>query len=204
MIGDNDFIIDALNFVARARDVGIRFLRASREGALEIARSGLLDVVLIDLSLKGGDAVALSIALRAATPTLRTVALGSDEEAGGVDPSARVQFDGFLSKSASLEELADAILGVKRSPGASTPRLTDEASLITIDGYDEAAFARVAGAQLTFREHEILAFLVQGAGSEEIARELDITRNTLRTHIQNVMTKLQVHSRLQAVMFARA
>lgn len=200
VLGDHHFIVDALNFVFRSRQVGIRFLIADPVDALTTARSDHPDVILIDLASKTLDPVALSTSLRDADPAVRTVALASDEEgkAAGLPDTAR--FDGVLSKAASLDELADAILGVERIPDPREVHQDDPALLR--DGYDEAAFARMVGAQLTFREHEVLAFLVQGASSREIAKELDITLNTLRTHIQNVMTKLQVHSRLQAVMFA--
>jgi DNA-binding NarL/FixJ family response regulator len=57
-------------------------------------------------------------------------------------------------------------------------------------------------AQLTARELEVLALLVEGAGSGEIARTLDISWNTVRTHAQSILTKLQVHSRLEAAAVA--
>jgi DNA-binding NarL/FixJ family response regulator len=201
VIGYNDFIVDALNFVVRARGIGIRFHSTARQAALATAQSDRPDVVLIDVSLKGGGAVALSGALRQADPTLRTLALGSEEETKEVNQAAAERFDGFLSKSASLEELADSILGVERT-SEGIRELDQERWDALDDEYDEAAFARTAGAQLTFREHEVLVFLVRGASSDEIAKELDVTRNTLRTHIQNMMMKLQVHTRLQAVIFA--
>ena len=57
-------------------------------------------------------------------------------------------------------------------------------------------------AQLTAREREVLGLLVRGASGLEIAAELGISRNTVRTHVQSILTKLQVHSRLEAATFA--
>ena len=159
------------------------------------------DVVLIDLSLKGGGAVELSTEFRRQNPQLRTLALGSDEEIETAQRIAAATFDAFVPKSASLTDVVSAILGVERML-LPIQQPTDDAVLTLEEDYDEEAFARTAGAELTFREHEVLVLLVKGASSKEIAGELDISANTLRTHIQNAMTKLQVHTRLQAVMFA--
>jgi DNA-binding NarL/FixJ family response regulator len=63
-------------------------------------------------------------------------------------------------------------------------------------------YARLLARHLTLREHQVLGMLVEGLSSVEIAEDLKIKSATVRTHIQNIMMKLQVHSRLQAVMFA--
>jgi DNA-binding NarL/FixJ family response regulator len=57
--------------------------------------------------------------------------------------------------------------------------------------------------QLTPQEWNVLQHLGEGAGGPEIARQLSVSQNTVRTHVQNILTKLQVHSRLEAVAFAR-
>lgn len=201
VIGDSEFVVDALNFVVFERDIAIHFLQSARRDVLATAHAEHPDVVLIDLSLKGGGAVELSTEFRRENPQLRTLALGSDEEIATVQQIAATTFDAFVSKSVSLTDLAAAILGVERMLPPIQEAIGDAGPTLEED-YDEEAFARRAGAELTFREHEVLVLLVKGASSKEIARELAISKNTLRTHIQNTMTKLHVHTRLQAVMFA--
>ena len=107
-------------------------------------------------------------------------------------------FRGYVAKDAPLRSVVKAIrsglegrvavIPPSRSAGAPPP---DRSSPVTL-----------MASGLTAREREVLALIVDGSGSVEIAERLGITTNTVRTHVQGILTKLQVHSRLEAAAFA--
>ena len=108
----------------------------------------------------------------------------------------QIGFRGYLTKSAPVAQFVNSVHSVldgqfvmPHRPGPSSDAAQDRDTQLLI-------------AQLTARERQVLALLVRGASGSEIAAELGISRNTVRTHVQSIMTKLQVHSRLEAVTFA--
>jgi DNA-binding NarL/FixJ family response regulator len=135
--------------------------------------------------------------LRAA-PHLRLVAVSSSGKVADVPMLKRAGFRGFVKRDASLAEFAAVAVAVASGQLAfPVARASVRAGTRTPDEQ-----ALLLARHLTGREHQILVMLVAGASSTEIGEQLDIRGTTVRTHIQNIMVKLQVHTRLQAVMFA--
>jgi two-component system, NarL family, nitrate/nitrite response regulator NarL len=108
----------------------------------------------------------------------------------------QIGFRGYLTKSAPVAQFVNSVLAVLDGQLVVPHRLGPAGDA----AQDEDTELLVA--QLTARERQVLALLVRGASGAEIASELGISRNTVRTHVQSILTKLQVHSRLEAATFA--
>ena len=132
-------------------------------------------------------------------PDIRVVAVTALNDVDVMREAMRIGFSGFLTKNTSVVELVASLRSVNNGEVVVTGRMAQRTREGRIpDDEDAALLAR----QLTPRELEVLALLAEGASSESIARRLSVSANTVRTHIQNVLTKLQVHSRLEAAAFA--
>jgi DNA-binding NarL/FixJ family response regulator len=165
-----------------------------------ISEGGLEDVDVIVLEVGKTDlyACAEAEALLNEDPTLRLVAMTATSDDGTVVGLRGSGFRGLVRKDASLIELTSTVLAVARGE-LSFPSVARNRSL---ESKPTEVYARLLARHLTLREHQVLGMLVEGLSSAEIAEDLKIKSATVRTHIQNIMMKLQVHSRLQAVMFA--
>jgi two-component system nitrate/nitrite response regulator NarL len=104
-----------------------------------------------------------------------------------------------MTKNTPIQRLVEAVDSVLGGQVVVPQRLASEAAGARTP--DEEAVELLAK-QLTLREREVLVLLVEGASGQTIARRLGISPNTVRTHVQSILMKLQVHSRLQAATFA--
>ena len=195
---------EALKLVLEAEDdIEIVAQTDDPENAVVLTERHRPDVALIDaqLSLPRGEPVAAVLKQR--FPPCRVIVLAerSDDDDAlmeAVDAGA----DGFITKGRSMEELVEAMRRAWKGEvvipsdmlGGLLARLTRR------NKKQEEALEKVA--RLTPREREVLALLLEGADNEAIARELVISPETARTHVQNLMSKLGAHSRLEAVAFA--
>jgi DNA-binding NarL/FixJ family response regulator len=161
-----------------------------------------VDLGIIDLSLPDGEGTDLIEELREANPDFAalvlTASLDRMEHARAVEAGAA----GVLHKSADV----DAILDATRRVGEGETLLSDDEliSLLRLAGQnrEEKVEARASIEQITPREMEVLQMLAAGLSNKEIAAELHMSVDTERTHMMNILNKLGVHSRLQALVFA--
>ena len=161
-----------------------------------------VDLGIIDLSLPDGEGTDLIEELREANPDFAalvlTASLDRMEHARAVEAGAT----GVLHKSADV----DAILDATRRVGDGETLLSDDEliSLLRLAGQnrEEEVEARASIEQITPREMEVLQMLAEGLSNKEIAAELHMSVDTERTHMMNILNKLGVHSRLQALVFA--
>ncbi len=165
---------------------------SAREG-IELVRRTQPDMALIDYRLPDLDGIDLGKQILAASPETKVVMLTGSSEASTATAAFDAGFHGFVTKSGTFSDVISAFDevrsgGVMRQPAVHTRRRAVP---------DEGAMGLLA-AQLTARERDVLALLVEGASSKEMARRLSLRPNTVRTHVQNVLTKLQVHSRVEA------
>jgi two-component system, NarL family, nitrate/nitrite response regulator NarL len=155
------------------------------------------DLALIDLGLpdQGGLGVGRMILERC--PRAKVVALTALSDPRAVEEALRSGFHGYLTKDTPVGRFANALRSILDGQ-VVVPHRLGPASVRPSETSDGALLAE----QLTPRERHVLALLVQGAGSHAIASGLGISPNTVRTHVQTILTKLQVHSRLEAATFA--
>jgi two-component system, NarL family, nitrate/nitrite response regulator NarL len=172
--------------------------------ALDALREHQPDLVLIDVGLPDESGIAVGAKLIAERPETRVVALTALADPELVREALHVGFSGYLTKDTQADLFARAVQGVIDGQIVVPQRLGKDAlepvPVMALEP-EESAVGLLAR-QLTPRELEVLEMLAQGAGGGEIARRLGVSPNTVRTHVQGILSKLQVHSRLEAAAFA--
>jgi NarL family two-component system response regulator LiaR len=153
------------------------------------------DVVLMDLVMPGLDGASAARAIREDFPEIQVVALTSFMNEEFVTSALEAGAIGYLLKNVSAEELAEAI----RSAHAGRPTLSPEATHALIQSTRKSSHPRY---ELTERELEVLALMVGGLSNPEIAERLVVTRSTVKFHVSNILSKLGVSSRVEAVALA--
>lgn len=159
------------------------------------------DVALLDASLPpygGPECVPLIIE---AAPMCRVLLLADDDASAVLVDAFDAGASGLLTKSASVADLLEAIHEVGRGEVVVPRSLLAELIRRLVARRRDREEARTLLDRLTTREHEVLALLASGADNRAIATALFISPLTARTHVQNVLRKLRVHSRLEAAMF---
>ena len=166
--------------------------------ARRVMRGREADLGVIDLALPDGEGVELIEDLREVNPLFAalvlTASLDRTEHARAIEAGAA----GVLHKSADVDEIMDA---TRRLAGGETLISPVElAEMLHLAG--ESREARASIEQLTRRELQVLKALGEGLSNKEIAERLHMSVDTERTHMMNILNKLGVHSRLQALLFA--
>ena len=160
--------------------------------AVQMTRKLRPDVVVMDISMPMLNGLEATRQILKEMPATRVLILSSYSDDEYVHQMTQAGAAGYLLKTAPPEELtraiADVAAGRRVIPPAIAARLAD----------------RVAGSELTPRELEVLAAVARGEGNREIARRLAITEGTVKGHVSNVLDKLGVRSRTQAVTAALA
>jgi DNA-binding NarL/FixJ family response regulator len=173
-------------------------------GSLAEARTmvGGVHVALVDLHLPDGDGVDLIRDLRTGSPNGAVLVLTASEDPGEVARAVEAGAAGILHKSAGLEEITGAMRRLSAGELLMSPREAMEMMRLASGQRERDRGARAALTSLTPREREVLQVLARGLGDREIAEQLGINWQTAQKHVANVLGKLGVDSRLQAVVFA--
>jgi two-component system NarL family response regulator len=156
-------------------------------------------VVVLDLMLADESGLDVLDRLRVDDPGVKVIILTGVRDVDAVVDAVRRRADAWLPKTTSVEELARVIRGVVRGEGWIPPDLLGEVlrRLAVPERPGRDTFA-----VLTDRERQVLQCLVDGLSRAEIASRLYVSTNTVRTHTQNVLSKIGRHSVLEAVSFA--
>ena len=158
-------------------------------------------VAVVESSLINLDGNQTAYLIAEQVPDCRVIVVTDSEDQDGLMEAVEAGADGFLTKSAPLSQLIETIRSVSRGETIIPPHLLGGLLRRLIGQRVMQDEARRRINHLTRREKQVLALLAEGASSEAIAEELVISPQTARTHIQNVLTKLGVHSRLEAAAF---
>jgi NarL family two-component system response regulator LiaR len=153
------------------------------------------DVVLMDLEMPVMDGVAATRAIRERFPTVQVLALTSFRDEELVQRALQAGAIGYLLKNVSADDLATAI----RAAQAGRPTLAPEATQALVHA---AVRPPVPGQDLTPREREVLALMVQGLSNTAIAARLVVSPSTAKAHVSSILAKLGVTSRTEAVALA--
>jgi two-component system nitrate/nitrite response regulator NarL len=181
-------------------DVGLSVIGIVSLGseALEVVDRSHPDIILMDTALRDQSGFAVGRAILERHPDAKIVAVTTLAERAVVEEALRIGFVGYLSKDTSIEQFVNAVRSVMDGHVVMPHRLSSNGRR---PAHQEGQVALLAS-QLTPREREVLALLVEGVSGEVAARKMGISSNTVRTHVQSILTKLQVHSRLEAATFA--
>ena len=169
---------------------------------VERATELMPDVVLMDVRMPRRSGIEAAAILKETLPHARILMLTiSDDEADLFD-AIKAGASGYLLKEISIEEVADAVRSVAAgqssiSPSMASKLLTEFAAMSKRD-----AAERLPAPKLTDREMQVLRLVAQGLGNRDIAKKLFISENTVKNHIRNILEKLHLHSRMEAVVYA--
>lgn len=182
---------------------GIEVVGEASDGdqGAEVAAQTAPDVVLLDIRMPRCTGIEACSAIKLAVPSAKIVMLTvSDEEADLYD-AVKAGASGYLLKDSSVEEVAQAVRVVADGQSLISPsmavKLIDEFKQMSRPDRDHGG-----GFKLTDRELEVLRLVARGLNNREIAKELFISENTVKNHVRNILEKLQLHSRMEAVMYA--
>lgn len=159
------------------------------------------DVAVLHADLPGCNGISATRALREAVPACKVLSVGDEEDVGLLVEFLRAGANGYLTKHMSLDDLIEGVRAIRRGETPIPPGMVSGVleQLMERSSNRDDALRQVR--RLTSRERQVLALLVAGGNNQSVADELFISRQTVRTHIQNVIVKLRVHSRLEAAMF---
>lgn len=201
VVDDHMVFADALQaHLAEADDISTVTVAYGVHEAVKRAGQSPVDVAVIDYMLGDGDGAGLTRALLQVAPATRVIVLSALDSPEAVVDALIAGIHGWLPKHIATRHLLRAIRGVRRGElwvdrtilGTAMPLLLDRLLRPPADPLDV----------LTDREREVLDLMAQGLNRTQIAAQLRVSGNTVRTHTQKVITKLGVHSSLEAVTLA--
>lgn len=184
------------------------FAVVGQAGSLEEARrflngsGGEADVAVCDLALPDGDGFDLIEELAANGGKVITLVLSASLEPARFARAVEAGAAGVLHKAAAIGDIVEAVKRLRAGEALLSPDEVIEMLRMVSRQRQEQLEAQRAIDRLTRREREVLQALAEGLDSKEIAEKLHITVETERTHMVNILNKLGVHSRLQALVFA--
>ena len=161
------------------------------------------DVIVLDGDLPGGATNRLCEELSERDEDTRVVTLSSSAEPARIVAAIQAGAAAWVRKDESLDHLLQVIRGVARGETWLPPSETGNVVLWLLEQQDRHRENERLLASLTPRERAVLACLAEGAGHRDIAEQLHLSVNTVRTHLQNLRSKLGVHSALEAVALTR-
>jgi two-component system NarL family response regulator len=159
------------------------------------------DVVLLDVRMPKRSGIEACLAIKEAVPSAKLIMLTVSDEEADLYEAVKSGASGYLLKDSSIEEVAQAVRVVADGQSLISPsmavKLIDEFKQMSRPERDTGPRLR-----LTDRELEVLRLVAKGMNNRDVAKDLYISENTVKNHVRNILEKLQLHSRMEAVMYA--
>jgi two-component system nitrate/nitrite response regulator NarL len=188
-----------------ARQPGFEVVGEASDGLEGVKRAKALapDVVLLDLHMPGVSGREAVKLLAEEAPSARVLMLTVSEDADDLVDTLRAGASGYLLKNIETDALLDAIRRTAQGDAVVSALMTHK----LVQGIKAAPKAQIAAVptekdKLSPREREILIFLARGASNKEIARDLALAESTIKIHVQHILRKLDLASRVQAAVYA--
>ena len=196
LVDDHNVVRSGLATFLKAFD-DLELVGEARNGleAFKLCHQKKPDVILMDLMMPEMDGIEATRAILAENPDIKIIAMTSFEDETLVHGVLAAGAISYLIKNVTSDELAKAI----RDAASGRSTLSPEAARVLIQATRPA---KLAVFDLTEREQEVLNLVVQGQSNQHIAESLVISLATVKAHISNILSKLQVSSRAEAIAFA--
>ena len=171
--------------------------------ALDKAEQLVPDIVLMDVRMPRRGGIDACRAIKARVPSVRIVMLTMSDDENDLFDAVRAGANGYVLKDVPGEEIAAGIRAVFDGDSLISPSMASKllAEFAVISLRDPQTVTTTLP-KLTDREVEVLGFVARGMGNREIGRELFISENTVKNHVRNILEKLQMHTRMEAAMYA--
>lgn len=199
VVDDHPIWRDAVARDLEAAGVAICGTACDVAQAVRVATATRPDVVVLDLQLPDGSGVDVARALAAFDPPPRVLVLSASGEQPDVLAAVEAGATGYLVKSASAAELVAAVSATARGEAVFTPGL---AALLLGEYRRLEGEERPGAPSLTAREVEVLRLVAKGYTYQQVADRLVLSLRTVQNHVQNTLTKLQLHNKAQLVRYA--
>ncbi len=203
IVNENALVSQAMRAILESHDFEVSlcaYALQTRAEQPDIPAHARPDVALVDIRVPDSGGIEAGRRIIRDHPMAKVLALTAQEDTGVLTAASQAGFHGWVLKDASVSQLVRSIRGALEGRIAQPVRGSTRrpGRLHSPAERDAALLAQ----HLTRREREVLGLLVEGESSQSISRALSLSSHTVRTHIQNILTKLQVHSRFEAVSFA--
>ena len=201
---DQELFRRGLNVVLHTED-NIQVVAEASNGEEAIAKAEEFapDVVLMDIRMPRVSGIEATRAIRDSVPTTKILMLTVSDEDSDLYEAIKAGANGYLLKDISIEEIADSVRAVVQGQSLISPsmasKLLTEFNVLSKRADERQQFP---APQLTVRELEVLKLVAKGMSNREIADELYISENTVKNHVRNILEKLHLHSRMEAVIYA--
>lgn len=199
IVDDHTLFAEAVRATLQARGIEVVAVVGTAAESLRAVASFRPDVVLLDLGLPDRSGLAVGADIVADWPEIKVLALTALDDPRAVKEAMRAGFHGYVTKDIPAKRFVDAILATIGGQVVVPHRLAAQAAGARSPRQNAV---ELMADQLTYRELDVLRLLAEGLRGDAISRRLGISPNTVRTHVQSILTKLQVHSRLEAATFA--
>jgi len=201
IVNENALVSQAMRAILQSHDFEVSLCAYALQARPEpdIPTPGCPDVALVDIRVPDSGGIEAGKRIIRDHPMAKVLALTAHEDAGVLTAASQAGFHGWVLKDASVSQLVGSIRGALEGRLARPVRGTQRPGKLQSPAERDAA---LLAQHLTRREREVLGLLVEGKSSQSISYSLSLSPHTVRTHIQNILTKLQVHSRFEAVSFA--
>ena len=195
---------DALAIRLRAEpDLVVTAEAQSAESARRVLAGRSTDVILLDAELPDDSSVAFCAEMTRRVPAPCVVMLSAVSEAQRIVAAVRAGAVAWVRKDESVDYLLSVIRCVVRGETWLPPAELGQVLRVLIDDQDDRRSRDELLAALTPRERDVLFYLLEGAGCKEVAVQLRLSPNTVRSHLQSLMAKFGVHSTLELVALTR-
>jgi two-component system NarL family response regulator len=205
LIADDQALFRRGLYVVLGTEEHIEVVAEAEDGEAAIAKAEELapDVVLMDVRMPRINGIEAARQIRDILPSTRILMLTVSDEEDDLYEAIKAGANGYLLKEISVEEVAGAIHAVVQgqsliSPSMASKLLNEFNSLARQAAEKEELPAPV----LTARELEVLKLVARGMSNRDVADQLYISENTVKNHVRNILEKLHLHSRMEAVMYA--
>ena len=206
LIADDQALFRRGLYVVLGTEENIEVVAEAEDGEQAIVKAEEMapDVVLMDVRMPRVNGIEAASRIRETLPSTKILMLTVSDEEDDLYEAIKAGANGYLLKEISVEEVASAIRAVVQGQSLISPsmasKLLNEFNSLARQAADRRE--QLPAPVLTARELEVLKLVARGMSNRDVADQLYISENTVKNHVRNILEKLHLHSRMEAVMYA--